>query len=331
MLTCTVLGAGSFGTAMAVHLANIGHDVVLWDRNPERCEEMNATRRNPRYLTTTVLPPNLTAVPDLDAACAHGELLVPVVPSHAMRGVVRRARGSVSDGTLVCCASKGIEEVTFDTMAEVLSEELSDATPVTVISGPSFAAELAGGLPTTLVVAGEDAAASAAAEAFHGGAVRVYHTHDVPGVCAGGSLKNVMAIACGISDGLGLGLNARAAIITRGLAEITRLASVLGADPLTMMGLAGLGDLVLTCTGDLSRNRRVGLGLGEGKPLDRILAELGQVAEGVVTAKSAYQLGLSKDVEMPITEQVYRVVHEGKSAREALGDLLGRERKHEQA
>ena len=330
-LAVTVLGGGSFGTAMAAQLARQGHDVKMWDRNAERCDVINQTHRNPRYLKDIDLPPGLVATPDLAGAVRGADLLVPVVPSHVLRSVIRQAAPWIVPGTLVCCATKGIEEGTLMTMSELLNEELPDTVPVTVISGPSFARELALGMPTTVVVGGDDAPARVAAEAFHGGRLRVYHTHDTVGVCIGGSVKNVMAIACGISDGLGLGLNARAAIITRGLAEITRLATTLGAEPLTMMGLAGLGDLVLTCTGDLSRNRRVGLGLGQGRSLDEVIAEIGEVAEGVTTARSAHDLGRRLEVELPITEHVYRVLHEGLGAREALGALLGRERKHEQA
>lgn len=330
-MACTVLGAGSWGTALAIQLARQGHPVQLWDRNPERCEFMNREHRNPRYLKEISLPENLVAVPDLQDAVYRAELLVPVVPSHALRGVMEGAKAAVRSDTLVCCATKGIEQGSLSTMHAVLLDLLPPALHlgVTVLSGPSFALELAKGLPTTVVVAGEEVPAHAASEAFHGGMFRVYHTEDVTGVCIGGSLKNVMAIGCGISDGLGMGLNARAGLITRGLAEITRLAVAQGADPRTMMGLAGLGDLVLTCTGNLSRNRRVGLGLGAGRALEEILEELGEVAEGVITAGTAHELAASCHVEMPVTEQVFRVIHQGIPAREALSNLLGRERRHE--
>lgn len=323
-----VLGGGSFGTALAVQLARLGHDVLLWDRNPDRCAEMMLTRRNPRYLPGLELPENLQATSDLAEAVSHAELLVPVVPSHALRAVMRRAAPSVNPGTVVCCATKGIEEGTLETMSTLLAEELPDC-PITVLSGPSFAEELAMGLPTTVVVAGPADAAALVADAFHGGGLRAYHTEDIVGVCLGGSLKNVIAIGCGISDGLGLGQNARAALITRGLAEITRLTVAMGGEPLTLMGLAGLGDLVLTCTGNLSRNRRVGIALGEGKQLPQVLEDLGHVAEGVVTAKSAWHLARKVGVEMPITEQVYAVLHEGRPAKVALAALMGRERKAE--
>ena len=328
-MKCTVLGAGSWGTALAVQLARVGHETVLWDRNPDRCGQINATHRNPRYLTEVDLPESLRAEADLGRAVAHAELLVPVVPSHALRGVLTQAAAGVGAGALVCCATKGIEDPSLVTMHQVCVDTLGTSDRISMLYGPSFALEVAQGLPTAVVVAGADPAAHAAAEAFHGDLFRAYHTEDVVGVCVGGSIKNVMAIACGVSDGLGLGSNARAGIITRGLAEITRLAVAMGADPLTMMGLAGIGDLVLTCTGNLSRNRRVGLALGAGRTLDDILAELGEVAEGVTTAVSAHKLAEQLQVEMPITHQVYAMLHEGKPARVALADLMGRERRAE--
>lgn len=326
-----VVGAGSWGTALAAQLAREGVPTAIWDRHPERCDAIDRDHRNPRYLRDVDLPHALRGASDLAQAVSSAELLVTGVPSHALRDVMVQARPHLRDDAVICCATKGVEEGSLQTMAEVLVDVLGEAARerVVVLSGPSFARELAEGKPTTVVVAGADAATRRVAEAFHGGALRVYHTHDLVGACIGGSLKNVLAIACGMSDGLGLGLNARAGLITRGLAEITRLAVALGAEPLTMMGLAGLGDLVLTCTGNLSRNRRVGLALGEGRTLDDILEELGEVAEGVVTARSAWALAQRTGVEMPISEQVHAVLHEGRSAQDALGLLMGRQRKHE--
>ncbi|MFT7521303.1 MAG: glycerol-3-phosphate dehydrogenase (NAD(P)+) [Kiritimatiellia bacterium] len=331
MTRCTVLGAGSWGTALAIQLCNQGHEVLLWDRNADRCDVMNRDHRNPRYLRQVSLPESLVAVSDLGAAVRHADVLVPVLPSHALREVMVAAADHVGTNTAIGCATKGIEVGTTLTMAEVLEEVLSSDVHdnITVLYGPSFALELARGLPTAVVCAGPDEASHQVIEAFHGGALRVYHTDDVSGVCVGGSLKNVMAIACGVSDGVGLGSNARAAIITRGLAEITRLAVRLGANPLTMAGLAGMGDLVLTCTGNLSRNRRVGLALGEGRTLQSILDELGEVAEGVITARSALELAAKVGVEMPITEQVYALLYDGKPPDRALADLMRRERRAE--
>jgi glycerol-3-phosphate dehydrogenase (NAD(P)+) len=329
MMRATVLGGGSWGTALATQLARVGHDTVMWDRNPERCDHINTHHQNPRYLKGVDLPESLVASPDLEASVARAELLVPVVPSHALRGVLERAAPHLSPDALVGCATKGIEDDTLDTMHEVCSETLGGPDRVAMLYGPSFALEVTKGLPTAVVSAGRDPAASAVAEAFHGDMFRAYHTEDIVGVCVGGSLKNVMAIACGVSDGVGLGSNARAGIITRGLAEITRAAVAMGADPLTMSGLAGMGDLVLTCTGNLSRNRRVGLALGQGRTLSDILEELGEVAEGVITAKSAHKLSLKLGVEMPITEQIYAMLYEDKPVHEAVRALMGRQRRAE--
>jgi glycerol-3-phosphate dehydrogenase (NAD(P)+) len=329
MARCTVLGAGSWGTALAVQLARQGHDVVLWDHHPERAAAINADHRNPRYLRSVELPRNLRATADV-ADAADCEMLVPVVPSHALREVIRQFRTELPAGAVIACATKGVEEGTLVTMADLLADELPDhRDAITVLTGPSFALEVANGLPTAVVVAGPDDPCALVAEWFHGDAFRVYHTEDVIGCCIGGSVKNVMAIACGISDGAGLGTNARAAIITRGIAETTRLAVAMGANPLTMLGLAGVGDLVLTCTGDLSRNRRVGIALGQGRTLKDILVELGEVAEGVTTAKSAWSLAKKMNVEMPITEQVYALLYEDRPVKIGLGSLLGRARRAE--
>ncbi len=328
-MRCTVLGAGSWGTALAVQLARQGHETWLWDRNPDRCAVINDEHRNPRYLKTIELPENLSAHSDLHEAAARAELLVPVLPSHALREVMARAVDQVPEDAHIACATKGIEDGTLKTMHEVMVELTGRPERISMLYGPSFALEVAKGLPTAVVAAGPDATARVAADAFHGPQFRCYHTEDTVGACIGGSLKNVMAIACGVSDGVGLGSNARAGIITRGLAEISRLAVAKGANPLTLAGLAGMGDLVLTCTGNLSRNRRVGLALGEGRTLDDILEELGEVAEGVITAKTARALAKQLDVEMPITEQIYDLLYEGKPAKQALVELMGRERRAE--
>ncbi len=328
-MRCTVIGAGSWGTALAAQLVRQGHETVLWDRHPERCDHINAHHRNPRYLREVDLPTGLRAEPDLRRAVDGASLVVPVVPSHALRSVLAAIRDDLAADAQVCCATKGIEDDTLATMHEVCVAELGDIDRISMLYGPSFALEVAKALPTAVVVAGADDTAHIAAEAFHGDHFRAYHTYDVVGVCIGGSIKNVMAIACGVSDGLGFGANARAGLITRGLAEITRLAVAMGADPITMMGLAGIGDLVLTCTSNLSRNRRVGLALGEGRTLDDVLQELGEVAEGVTTAVSAHKLARKIGVELPITEQVYAMLHEDRPAMEALTALMGRQRRAE--
>lgn len=327
-----VLGAGSWGTALALQLARCGNDTWLWDHRPERALEMQASRENARYLPGVRFPDTLTVSGDMAAVLAEAPLVVEVIPSQSVREVMGAAGPLVEDGAVVCCASKGIEQGTLMTMEEVLQEVLPERLRecVCFLAGPSFAKEVADNQPTAVVVASRDmGAAERVAQAFHGGPFRVYHTDDIVGAELGGALKNIIAIACGTADGLGLGLNARAALITRGLAEISRLAVAQGANPLTLMGLAGMGDLVLTCTGNLSRNRRVGLGLGKGQSLDEILEELGQVAEGVVTTSSALELSRKVGVEMPITEQIHALLYEDKPVKLAMRDLLGRERRAE--
>ena len=332
-MRCTVLGTGSWGTALGMQLARNGHSVTMWDREGEHATRVDTARENARYLPGIPLPEGLRATGDLAGALATApELVVIAVPSQAVRAVMTEVGPRLAPGTLVCCASKGIEVETLQAMDQVLHAVLPEGLHpgVVALGGPSFAKEVALGLPTAVVVAGAHAeSAQRVAEAFHGGFFRVYTTDDLVGVEVGAALKNVLAIACGISDGAGLGTNARAALITRGLNEMTRLAVARGANPLTMMGLAGMGDLVLTCTGDLSRNRRVGLGLGQGKTLPAILEELGQVAEGVITARSGWLLSQQLGVETPIMEQVYRMLYEDKPLKEVLRDLTGRERRAE--
>jgi glycerol-3-phosphate dehydrogenase (NAD(P)+) len=329
VLSVAVIGAGSWGTALALQLSRNGHQVRLWDHDAPRALQMQQERQNRRYLPDIEFPDSLVVTSDLAAALNGAALVVSAVPSQAVRAVVEQVGARMHPGQVICGASKGIEVDTLLTMDEVMREVLpAQIRPnVVALGGPSFAKEVAMGLPTAVVVAGEsERACHLVADAFHGGFFRVYHTDDVVGVEIGAALKNVLAIACGVSDGAGLGTNARAALITRGLAEMTRLAVARGAQPLTMMGLAGLGDLVLTCTGDLSRNRRVGLGLGQGKALKQILVDLGQVAEGVITARSAWQLAQRTGVDVPIMEQVYRMLYEDKPVYEALRDLSGRPR-----
>ncbi|MEC8192775.1 MAG: NAD(P)H-dependent glycerol-3-phosphate dehydrogenase [Myxococcota bacterium] len=331
-MRCAVLGSGSWGTALAIQLARSGDDVWVWARSEEAARRIEQTRENSRYLPGIPVPDGMVFSADLPAVLRGAAVVVVAVPSQHLRGVMQAAGPLIDADAVVCCASKGVENGTLLTMAEVM-EEVLPATlhgRICALAGPSFAREVAEGRPTAVVVASHDAAAAdVVAEAFHGGAFRAYHTDDVVGAELGGALKNVIAIATGVADGIGAGLNARAALITRGLAEIGRLAVHRGANPLTLAGLAGMGDLVLTCTGDLSRNRRVGLGLGAGRSLDDILAELGQVAEGVMTTRSARNLGRAAGVDMPITEEMYRMLFEDKPVPEVLRDLLGRERKAE--
>ena len=329
-----VIGAGSWGTALAKVLADKGHAVTLWGRTAEHVAAINAEHRNTKYLPNGPLPANLTATADLAAAVAGKPIVVSVVPSHTVRDVFSRAAPSIHADAILVSASKGIENESLATMDEVLKEILPGkiGTRLAFLSGPSFAKEVAAGLPTAVVIASRDRkVAEESARLFQAERFRVYTSDDVPGVELGGALKNVMAIAAGVADGLGLGHNTRAALITRGLAEITRLAVRKAANPLTLAGLAGMGDLVLTCTGDLSRNRSVGMALGKGQTLREILSGMSQVAEGVKTTKSAHDLAARLGVEMPITNSMYRLIYEDSTAMEAVAELLGRTPKHELA
>jgi glycerol-3-phosphate dehydrogenase (NAD(P)+) len=319
-----VLGAGSWGTAIAALAADVGHRTCLWGRDPQLVADARSVRENRRYLPGRRLPAELTITSQLDQAVTGAELIVFAVPTATIRQLAGAAAASVSRAAILVCASKGLEADSRLTLDLVLAQALP-GLPVVLLSGPTFAAEIAQGLPAAAVVAGKNATATASVQgALASEALRVYTTEDVTGVAIGGALKNVIAIAAGCSDGLGFGHNARAALITRGLHEMGRLATRLGGDPLTLAGLAGLGDLVLTCTGELSRNRKVGLGLAAGEPLDAIIARLGHVAEGVYTARIAAALAADLNVDMPITSRVDSVLSGSMSAREAVADLLAR-------
>lgn len=330
-----VLGAGSWGTALAAMAADAGHDTRLWGRDAARMRELARTRCNVHYLPERTLPPEVLVTEDLERAVAGAELVVIALPAASVREVALRlsAIGRQASPTpwrpILVCASKGLEETSHMTMDKVLADAFAGAR-VVLFSGPTFAVEIARGLPAAAVVASTDAAAAETVQrAFASELFRVYTTEDVTGVAVGGALKNVIAIAAGCADGFGFGSNARAALITRGLNEMGRLAVRLGGNPLTLAGLAGLGDLVLTCTGELSRNRKVGLGLAAGKPLAEITAGLGHVAEGVFTARIAAELAEELGVDMPIISQVAAVLAGRTTAREAVADLLARESRPE--
>ncbi len=328
----TVLGAGAWGTALAKVLADKDNPTVLWSHRPDLATAINEEQINARYLPFARLPRTLRATGDLKEALEGAELVVVVVPSHALRNVIREARPHIPSSALLCSATKGIENDSLMLMSEVLLDELGDNTlaRLTYLSGPSFAKEVALGQPTVVVVAGAGRRETTAVQhAFATDRFRVYSSSDVTGVELGGAVKNVMAIAAGACDGLGFGHNARAGMITRGLVEMGRVAAKMGANPLTLAGLSGMGDLILTCTGDLSRNRTVGFELGKGRTLDDILATLGHVAEGVKTTKSTYDLSRKLGVEMPITQEVYRVLYENKSPRQAVTDIMTRPLTHE--
>ena len=325
MTRCAVVGAGAWGTALANVLAINGHDVVIWAREPDVVDTINGEHVNARFLAGQSLDPALRATGRLDEAVLDAELVVYAAPSHALRAVAGQGRRTVGPSVPVVVASKGIERGSLALMTDVVADELP-GHPVVALSGPSFAAEVAARQPTAIVAAAEERdAATAAQEAFSNSALRVYTTEDIVGVELGGSLKNVMAVATGIAEGLGLGFNSRAALITRGLAEMTRLGVALGASPRTFAGLAGLGDLVLTCTGSLSRNRALGFDIGKGATLEQALAGRETVAEGVITAASALALAEREGVEMPIVAAVNRTLFEGYPAQRAIEDLMRRE------
>jgi glycerol-3-phosphate dehydrogenase (NAD(P)+) len=324
----SVLGAGAWGTALASVLAGQdGAPVALWSKRRDLCEAINAHSENARYLPGVALPRNLSCTHDLGAALEGAKMVVFVVPSHAMREVAREAAPYLRPGVPIVSATKGMEAGSLMFMDEVLSQELPAHSrgQLAFLSGPSFAKELAMHLPTAMVVASRDADVVARVmKRFHTPYLRTYASDDVAGVECGGAIKNVIAIAAGAVDGLGFGHNTRAALITRGLAEIAKLAMARGGSALTLAGLAGVGDLVLTCTGELSRNRTVGYEMGRGRTLDSVLAGLGHVAEGIKTAKSAYELSKRLGVEMPITAEVYAVLYEDKPVPQAVRDLMSR-------
>jgi glycerol-3-phosphate dehydrogenase (NAD(P)+) len=323
-----VVGAGSWGTGLAAHLARSGHGVRLWSRDPGQADEIRDRGRNSRYLPGIALPA-LEATSDLAEAARSAEVAIVAVPSEFFRGTLRELRPHLGAGTTLVSATKGLELGTLRRMSEVAAEE-SSGHPIAVLSGPSFALEVAQGQPTTVVVAARAlAVAEAVQRAVSSRSFRAYSSDDVVGVELGGALKNVIAIAAGIVDGLGYGHNTVAALITRGLAEMSRLAVALGARPDTLSGLAGLGDLVLTCTGGLSRNRRLGHALGTGHSVGEALAELHMVAEGVRTTQAACALAERAGVEMPIAQQMRAVLYGGKAPREGVDELMLRTLKRE--
>ena len=330
----TVLGAGAWGTAVALALAE-RNDVLIWGRDGAAMAAMDCARENLHYLPGFALPAGLRVTGDFNAALDHvggpgAPLLIAACPVAGLRPLLEQLKGYPIPNIVWLC--KGFEGGTGMLAHQVVREVLGDAVPGAALSGPSFAQEVARGLPCALTVASDSDVLRERVVAYvHGGNVRVYSCDDLIGVEVGGAVKNVLAIATGLADGLGLGLNARAALITRGLAEITRLGTALGGRSSTFMGLTGMGDLILTCTGDLSRNRKVGLGLAQGKALDTIVAELGHVAEGVPCAKAVRELARSMGVEMPITDAVAGVLFDGDTPQAMLAQLLARDPRDELA
>lgn len=328
--TVGVLGAGSWGTALAVHLARVGHDVRLWGRDPRLVGEMQARRANAIYLPDVTLPDRLHVTESVERCVAETDLVVSAVPSHGCRTVIRAAAPHLMRRATIVSATKGLEASTLLRISEVMSQELGSGHPVVVLSGPSFAAEVAQQMPTAVLAASADSPAmEVVQEEFRGPSFRLYGSTDVVGVEIGGALKNIIAIAAGVVEGLGLGHNALAALVTRGLAEITRLACAAGGRRETLAGLSGLGDLVLTCTGDLSRNRHVGVELARGRALPDILAGMKMVAEGVRTTGAALAFGARHGVELPIATQMAEVLAGRADVRAALDTLMLRRQRAE--
>jgi glycerol-3-phosphate dehydrogenase (NAD(P)+) len=328
--TVTVLGAGSWGTALAVHLGRVGHDVRLWARDPALVADIAARRANSGYLPDVPFPESVAVTHALDEALRGAELVVSAVPSHGCRAVMKRASASLAAHAVIVSATKGLEAGTLLRMSEVIGQEAGAAHPVVVLSGPSFASEVARQLPTAILAASADAGAIALVQQeFRGPYFRLYGSDDVAGVEIGAAMKNIIAIAAGVVEGLGLGHNALAALITRGLAELTRLACAAGGRRETLAGLSGLGDLVLTCTGNLSRNRHVGIELARGRSLPEILAGMKMVAEGVVTTGAALALGERYGIELPITTQMAEVLDGRTDVRTAITALMLRKQRAE--
>jgi len=330
MKPVTILGAGSWGTALAVHVARSGREVRLWARDASHVEEIGRARVNPRYLSDVSIPESVRPIARIDEALDGVDFVVVAVPTHGVRGVMRAAAPLLTERAILVSAAKGLETGSLMRMSQVLAAETAGRHAVVVLSGPSFAAEVARELPTAVLAASTDpAAAENVQEQFRGRGFRIYGSDDVAGVEIGGALKNVIAIAAGCLEGLGLGHNAMAALITRGLAEISRLACAEGGRRDTLAGLSGLGDLVLTCTGDLSRNRRVGVELGRGRPLPDILSGIRMVAEGVRTTGAALALGARHGIELPIAAQMAAVLEGRSSPMVAVQSLMGRRQRSE--
>lgn len=327
----TVLGAGSYGTALAICLARNGHKTLLWGRDADHVTTMEQDRENNKYLADCPFPENLVLEADLAKAVQASHNILVVVPSYAFADMLKQIKPMLTSKAKIAWATKGLDPETGDLLQNVAKRVLGDGISLAVLSGPTFAKEMASGLPTAISLSSEDDDFVAElSDLLHCGKLfRVYSNKDFIGVQLGGAVKNVIAIAAGIADGIGFGANARTALITRGLAEMTRLGLALNAEPATFMGMAGLGDLVLTCTDNQSRNRRFGLALGQGSEVEQAITDIGQVVEGYRNTKEVHMLAQRHGVEMPIVEQVYEVLYRGKDAKLAAADLLSRDKKFE--
>ncbi len=325
-----LLGAGSWGTALAILAARNGCQVLLWGHNPDHIAALAGDRENKQFLSGLAFPDNLQVTNDLAEIAAFSDLLLICVPSHAFKDILIKLKPHLSNQVKIAWATKGFNADDGSLLHEVVADIFGTKTPAAILSGPTFAREVAADLPTAITIAANQPDfARQLADRLHGGRFRTYTSSDVIGVEVGGAVKNVLAIAAGIADGLGFGANTRAALITRGLTEIIRLGVKLGGKPDTFMGLAGLGDLLLTCTDNQSRNRRFGLALGLGKDRKDAIAEIGQEIEGIFAAKETYLLAQKHSIEMPITEQTYKVLYEGLDPLTAVQNLLAREQKSE--
>ena len=327
----TVLGAGSYGTALAICIARNSNHTTLWARDSKHVADMAAARANEKYLPNCKFSDSLHLTDDLKQAVSASDNILLVVPSHAFGDMLKQVKPYLTNNARVAWATKGLDHESGRLLQDVAREILGEEIPLAVLSGPTFAKEMAAGLPTAISLSSTDKNfATDLSELLHcGKTFRVYNNADFIGVQLGGAVKNVIAIGAGMADGIGFGANARTALITRGLAEMTRLGVALKADPATFMGMAGLGDLVLTCTDNQSRNRRFGLALGAGEAVEKAMTDIGQVVEGYRNTKEVYMLAERMNVEMPIVEQVYQVLYCGKNAKLAASDLLSRERKYE--
>jgi len=325
-----LLGAGSWGTALAILAARNGCQVLLWGHNPDHIAALARDRENKQFLSGLAFPDNLQVTDNLADCAAFSDLLLVCVPSHGFKDILVKLKPYISDEVKIAWATKGFNPADGSLLHEVVADLYGTDTPAAILSGPTFAREVAADLPTAITIAANQPEfANQLSDMLHGERFRTYTSSDVIGVEVGGAVKNVLAIAAGIADGLGFGANTRAALITRGLTEIIRLGVQLGGKPDTFMGLAGLGDLLLTCTDNQSRNRRFGLALGLGKDRAEATAEIGQEIEGVFAARETYLLAQKHGIEMPITEQTYKVLYEGLDPLTAVQNLLGREQKSE--
>lgn len=331
MSRITVLGAGSWGTALAIVLADNGHEVQIWAHRKEHADEMNQTHRNEKYLDVEI-PKTITAFYNMEDSVKDAEAVIVVVPTKAIREVCQQLKNYISSNTQIIHATKGIEPGTLKRVSEMISEEIPDFPyeNIVVLSGPSHAEEVALRHPTTVAVSAVNLdRARLAQDLFNSENLRVYTSDDILGIEVGGALKNIIALGAGISDGLGYGDNAKAALITRGLAEIARLGTSLGANPLSFLGLSGVGDLIVTCTSVHSRNWRAGNLLGKGNSLDQVLEEMGMVVEGVRTVKAAHQFAKEQGVEMPITQGIYQIIFEDKNPKDVVDELMNRSKRQE--